>query len=191
VWLADLPREHDGLTLVAISDMHLGTLLGERWMSRLIARVNELQPDLVVVVGDVVDGSVDHVETLVPTLKKLRAPHGVWAVTGNHEYYAGLDRSVAVLEAAGCRLLRNRWAEAVPGLVVAGVDDLTAGQQFGLKGCSFEEALANRPRSPVILLSHTPWQPDRAAVLGVVLMLSGHTHNGQVWPFNVRRQIQK
>jgi uncharacterized protein len=183
VRLPGLPRARDGLTLVALSDMHLGTLLGERWMSRLIDRVQQLRPDLVVIVGDLVDGNVDHVETLVPALKRLQAPLGVWSVTGNHEYYAGVERSVGLLDAAGYTVLRNRSVEVTPGLVLAGVDDLTANRQFGFNDRSLERALSNRPAGAVILLSHTPWETERAAALGAGLMLSGHTHNGQIWPF--------
>ncbi len=101
VQLAGLPPERDGLVLVAVSDLHLGTLIGKRWLERLVDRVEELRPDLLLVVGDLVDGNIGHVKSLLPHLNKLRAPLGVWAVTGNHEYYAGLDRSIALFEAAG------------------------------------------------------------------------------------------
>jgi len=184
VQLAGLPRERDGTTLVAISDLHVGTLIGERWVKRLIGRVNELKPDLIVIVGDLVDGNVGRAEGLLPILKTLRAPLGVWAVTGNHEYYAGLDRSLALLKEAGFRILRDQSAEAVPGLVLAGVDDLTARPPSGPGYRPMEKALTNRPPGATILLSHSPWQADSAAALGVGLMLSGHTHAGQIWPFN-------
>lgn len=191
VSLAGLPKERDGLVLVAISDLHLGTLIGKRWMTRLVARVNELQPDVVLVAGDVVDGEVGRLEPLLPVLKTLRAPLGVWAVTGNHEFYAGLDRSIHLLEEAGYTVLRDRWAEVVPGLVVAGVDDLTARRQFGRSDRPVEKALARaaaaglagRPPGAVVLLSHSPLQADTAAAAGAGLMLSGHTHDGQIWPF--------
>jgi predicted MPP superfamily phosphohydrolase len=183
VRLAGLPRERDGLVLVGISDLHLGTLIGGPWMTRLVGRVNDLRPDAVLVAGDLVDGEVGSLEPLLPVLKTLRAPLGVWAVTGNHEFYAGLDRSVALLEAAGYTVLRDRWAEIVPGLVVAGVDDLSARRQFGRPGRPVEKALANRPPGAAILLSHSPWQADVAAAAGAGLMLSGHTHDGQIWPF--------
>jgi predicted MPP superfamily phosphohydrolase len=192
VRLPGLPRERDGLVLVAISDLHLGTLIGERWMRRLVARVNDLQPDVIVIVGDLVDGEVGRLEPLLPVLKTLRAPLGVWAVTGNHEYYAGLERSVDLLEAAGYTVLRDRWAEVVPGLVMAGVDDLTSRRQFGDVGRPIEQALAraaaaglaDRPPGAVVLLSHSPLQAEAAAAGGVGLMLSGHTHGGQIWPFS-------
>jgi hypothetical protein len=184
VSVAGLPPERDGLVLVALSDLHLGTLIREPWMKRLARRVAGLRPDLVVVVGDVVDGSVGEVEPLVSVLQEVRAPLGVWAVTGNHEFYAGLERSVGLLEAAGYTVLRDRWVEVVPGLVLAGVDDLTAREQFALKNQPLEKALSGRPPGATILLSHTPWQAEAAAAANVRLMLSGHTHNGQIWPFN-------
>jgi len=183
VSLAGLPRERDGLVLVVISDLHLGTLIGERWMTRLIGRVNDLRPDVVLVAGDLVDGEVGRLEPLRPVLKTLRAPLGVWAVTGNHEYYAGLERSVELLEEAGYTVLRDRWAEIVPGLVVAGVDDLSARRQFGHPDRPLDQALNGRPPGAVILLSHSPLQADAAAAAGAGLMLSGHTHDGQIWPF--------
>jgi uncharacterized protein len=184
VQLAGLPPDRDGLTLVEISDLHLGSLINQDWMARLVARVNELRPDLVAVVGDVVDGNVGQVETLLPVLRQLRAPLGVWAVTGNHEYYAGIERCVSLFQAAGYTVLRNRWAQVAPGLVLAGVDDLTARRQFGHAGHPLDNALAKRPPGATILLSHSPLQVEHAAALGAGLMLSGHTHNGQIWPFN-------
>ena len=188
--LPGLPAERDGLTVVAISDLHLGTLTGERWLAQLWGQVNDLKPDLVVVVGDLVDGNVRHVETLLPTLKQLRAPLGIWAVTGNHEYYAGLEQSVNLLESAGYGLLRDRWSEVVPGLVIAGVDDLTAREQFGQTNGAVERALANRPAGATLLLSHSPLESDRAAAAGAHLMLSGHTHAGQIWPFKYLVQLK-
>jgi predicted MPP superfamily phosphohydrolase len=191
VSLAGLPRERDGLVLVAVSDLHLGTLIGRRWMAHLVARIDGLKPEVVVIVGDLVDGEVGRLEPLLPVLKTLRAPLGVWAVTGNHEYYAGLDRSVRLLKAAGYTVLQDRWAEVAPGLVLAGVDDLTARRQFGRADRAIEKALAraaaaglaNRPPGATILLSHSPLQAGTAAAAGAGLMLSGHTHDGQIWPF--------
>ena len=184
VALAGLPAERDGVVLVEISDVHFGTLIGERWMQRLVKRVMDLRPDLVVVVGDLVDGSVGRVEPLLSVLKPLQAPLGVWAVTGNHEFYAGLDRSVALFEAAGYKVLRDRSAEVAPGLVLAGVDDLTARGEAGDGDRPVEKALAGRRPGAAILLSHSPLQAETAAASGAGLMLSGHTHDGQIWPFN-------
>jgi predicted MPP superfamily phosphohydrolase len=183
VRLPGLPKERDGTTLVAISDVHLGTLIGSRWMERLVARINGLRPDLVVVVGDLVDSHIDHAEVVLPVLRQLRAPLGVYAVTGNHEFYAKVDDCVRLMQDAGYTVLRDRSVTVVPGLVVAGVDDLTARRQFGLGNEAVPKALANRAAGGTILLSHTPWQAE-AAANGAGLMLSGHTHGGQIWPFS-------
>jgi hypothetical protein len=182
--LAGLPASCDGLRMVAVSDLHLGSLLGERWLRSLVQQINGLKPDLVVAVGDVVDGDGRHIEPLVPVLKTVQAPLGVWAVTGNHEFYVGLEKSVKFLEEAGWTVLRDRAVEVRPGLVLAGVDDLTARQQFGEQSRPLEKALVNRPAGATILLSHSPWQAEEAASRGVGLMLSGHTHGGQIWPFH-------
>ncbi len=183
VALPDLPAGRDGTVLVELSDMHLGTLIGERWLTRVVARVDAMKPDMIVVDGDLIDGDVPRVEPMVPTLRRLHAPLGVWAVTGNHEFYAGLKRSVRLFEDAGFRVLEDRSGEAAPGLVLAGVDDLTARRQLGLGGAPVERALAGRPPGATIFLSHTPWEANEAAALGAGLMLCGHTHDGQIWPF--------
>jgi len=137
-----------------------------------------------VAVGDLVDGNAERVTGLPPVLRKLRAPLGVWAVTGNHEYYAGARACVRFFEESGMRVLRDEWAEVVPGLVLAGVDDLTARGQFGELDHPMVAALASKPAgSATILLSHSPWQVQEAAAGGAGLMISGHTHRGQIWPF--------
>jgi predicted MPP superfamily phosphohydrolase len=183
VSMAGLPRERDGLVVVELSDLHLGTLIGERWMARQVARVNALKPDLVVVVGDLVDGNVGAVEPLLPLLRELRAPLGIWAVTGNHEFYAGIERCVRLFDDAGFHVLRDASAEIAPGLVLAGVDDLTGRRQFNLNGEPVKRALAGRPPGATVFLCHSPWKADLAASAGVDLMLCGHTHDGQIWPF--------
>jgi predicted MPP superfamily phosphohydrolase len=123
---------------------------------------------------------------MLETLRRLRAPLGVWAVMGNHEFYDSRGIGLTLMQQAGVTVLRDRWAEVSPGLVLAGVDDLTtrryrAGPQ---EGDSVLKALAARPPGATILLSHTPWEADVAAGAGAGLMLSGHTHGGQIWPFN-------
>lgn len=184
VRVASLPGGRTELKLVQLSDLHLGTLLGERWLARRIAQVGALAPDLVVVTGDLVDGEAQAVEPLVPALRTLTAPLGVWGVTGNHEYYAGLERCLSVLSAGGIRVLRDEWALAAPGLVLTGVDDLTARRQLGLDGKTLDAAFAGLPHPAVVVhLSHSPLLVREAAERGARLMLSGHTHGGQLWPF--------
>jgi len=183
VTMAGLPRERDGLTVVAASDLHLGGVIGENWLAARIAQIEALHPDLVVLVGDVVDQNPAPVEAMLPTLQRLRAPLGVWAVTGNHEHYAGAARCVALFEAAGFQVLRDRATVVVPGLVLAGVDDLSARPSAGRDFSPLTKALAGRPAGATILLSHSPVQVEIAAKAGAGLMLSGHTHNGQIWPF--------
>lgn len=189
VRLAGLPPERDGLVLVAVSDFHLGTLLGRRWLERVVHRIDDAKPDLVVIAGDLIDGDVARVTPRLPQLKQLRAPLGVWAVTGNHEVYAGLEPSVELIEQAGIRVLRDRWTEIVPGLVLAGVDDPSA--RRGAAGVALRAALQQRPKgAATILLSHSPVAVDAAAGSGVGLMLCGHTHAGQIWPFNFVVRLQ-
>ncbi len=182
VTIKGLRPEHEGVVIVQITDLHLGELLGQRWLEGRLAQIEALHPDVIVMTGDLLN-EVQLVEPLVPTLRRLHAPLGVYAVTGNHEFYAGLNASLRLFEEAGFRVLRNASVEAAPGLVIAGVDDLTAGRQFSMPGQSIERALAVRPAGATILLSHTPWNGEQAASHGVGLMLSGHTHGGQIWPF--------
>lgn len=182
VALSGLPAAMDGTVLVALSDMHLGALLGERWLSARIAQVRAQRPDLVVLLGDIFEGHGPPEGPLLERFAALSAPLGTYAVAGNHEFHGGgrLDR----LEKTGFALLRNRWAAVGTGLVLAGVDDLTSLRRRGRDGGdAVRRTLAGRPDGAVVLLSHTPWEAETAAESGAGLMLSGHTHGGQIWPF--------
>jgi predicted MPP superfamily phosphohydrolase len=183
VSLFGLPDEMDNTVLVAASDLHLGSVLGERWLEARITQIQAERPDLVALVGDLFEGHGQPPGDLLPVLRRLSAPLGVWVVPGNHEFHGGDNTGTSLIKEAGFQLLRNLWAEVRPGLVLAGVDDLTASRRSGQSGDQFAKALAGRPPGATILLSHTPWQADKAARVGLGLMLSGHTHGGQVWPF--------
>jgi len=182
VHLKGLPRERDGMVLVALSDLHLGILSSKNELTALMNRVNQLHPDLIVIVGDLVDSNANEAEPFIPILKTLQAPLGVWGVTGNHDFYAGLDRSLNIFEKSGFKVLRDQSVAATNGLVIAGVDDL--GTRFWEGSKPVEAALTNRPSGATLFLSHTPTLAENAAARGVGLMLSGHTHDGQIWPFN-------
>lgn len=181
VHLAGLPEELDGTVVVALSDMHLGSLLGPRWLEARVAQAAAARPDLVVLLGDITEGHGRPVGELLPIMRRLSAPMGVWAVRGNHENHGSGE---SLLEEAGFGVLRDTWAEVRPGLVLAGVDDVRAWRDTGAGGQSVSKALAGRPGSATILLSHIPWHAEVAADAGVGLMLSGHTHGGQIWPFD-------
>jgi predicted MPP superfamily phosphohydrolase len=182
VVLAGLPAALDGTVLVALSDLHLGTLLDGEWLAARIAQVRAERPDLVVLLGDLFEGHGQPEGEMLPVFRTLRAPLGVFAVTGNHEFH-GREANLRMLDAAGIPVLHDRWAAAAPGLVFAGVDDLTARRRSGAGGDPVGAALAGRPPGAAILLSHSPLQAGRAAAAGAGLMLSGHTHGGQIWPF--------
>lgn len=186
VRLAGLPAELDGTRIVVLSDTHLGTMIGRDWLEARISQVQALHPDLILLAGDIIEGDdAEKEEQLVSSFRKLSAPMGVFAVTGNHEYYAGLDHSLKLLSEAGARTLRDESIELRPGLVLAGVDDLTARRQRGGSIERYvERALPGRTTGATIFVSHSPMRPERAAALGAALMISGHTHNGQIWPFN-------
>ena len=190
VRLEGLPAALDGTVVVALSDLHLGSLLDGSWLAARVAQVEAEKPDMVVLLGDLVEGHGVAEVGLLRTLARVRAPLGVWAVAGNHERFGnGSEARQRALEAEGVHVLRDRWEEAAPGLVVAGVDDLTSRRRAGVRGFPLEAALARRPPGATVLLSHSPLESEAASRAGVGLMLSGHTHGGQIWPFGylVRR----
>jgi predicted MPP superfamily phosphohydrolase len=178
-----LPGDLEGMVIVAMSDLHLGSQRGEQWLADRVAQVNKERPDLVVLLGDIFEGHSSPQQDLLLTFGRLSAFQGVWVVPGNHEFLEDQGTSIRLMEKAGLHVLRDRWAEVRPGLILAGVDDLTALSRAGERRDSLSKALGGRPPGATILLSHTPWQAERASSAGVGLMLCGHTHGGQIWPF--------
>jgi len=181
--LAKLPERGDGYTIVQLTDVHIGPLLGERFSRRVVDRVNALAPDLIVLTGDLVDGRVDELRRHVAPLGDLRARDGVFSVTGNHEYYWDADAWLAELRALGIRMLRNERVAIADGFELAGVDDSSSVKMAVGHGEDIPRALAGRdPALPVVLLAHHPSTIPRAVLAGVDLQLSGHTHGGQLLP---------
>jgi predicted MPP superfamily phosphohydrolase len=180
--LNGLPAALDGTVVVAMSDLHLGTLLDGEWLRARAAQVGELKPDLVVLLGDIFEGHGEPNPEWLSLLGAIPAKLGIWAVSGNHEFHGGNGNGI-LADGSGVKVLRNRWAEVAPGLVLAGVEDGNGGQNPGEGGPSAARALAGRPAGAAILLNHYPTQADIAVQAGAGLMLSGHTHGGQVWPF--------
>jgi uncharacterized protein len=179
VYLAGLPRELNGTVIVAMSDLHLGTQLGKGWLEARVEQVRQQRPDLVFLLGDIFEGHGAPQDDLLPALRSLTAPLGVWAVPGNHEFHGNNNTGLSMMKSAGFQVLFNRWAEVRPGLILAGVEDLTASSRAA-QNDPLSKAIANRPSGTTVLLSHTPWQAEKAAKAGVGLMLSG---GGQIWPF--------
>jgi predicted MPP superfamily phosphohydrolase len=193
--LGKLPAGLNGTTIVQLSDVHVGPTIGRRFLSRIVDRVNALDPDVVAITGDLVDGSVLRLARHVAPLGRLRARHGVYFVTGNHEYYSGAEEWCAHLAALGVRVLRNERVSIGSGTDsydLAGVDDF-AGRHFGHgHGADLGQALAGRDESrEVVLLAHQPRAVVEAERAGVGLQISGHTHGGQIWPFNFLVRLQQ
>lgn len=182
VALDGLPREANGTVLVVASDMHLGSLLGHGWASERAAQFELLHPDLLLLVGDIFEGDETTYSNWLPVLQQFRATHGVYVVTGNHEFYAGGAKIVDLFRRAGFHVLRDESIEPIPGLVLIGVDDIAFRGRVA-HAAVMEKVLRQRPEGASVLLSHTPQETQRAASAGIGLMLSGHTHEGQIWPF--------
>jgi predicted MPP superfamily phosphohydrolase len=188
-----LPPAFDGFTVVQISDLHVGPLEGGAWLGEVVDRCNALAPDLVAVTGDVIDGPVDLVGDEVAPLAGLRARHGVHLCAGNHEYYSGIGAWLAEFERLGLRVLRNeRVAIERDGarIDLAGVHDLHGGRFGPEHAPDLDAALGDRdPARLCLLLAHQPAHVDEAAAHGVDLVLAGHTHGGQLWPFGALTRL--
>ncbi|GAB1643926.1 metallophosphoesterase [Krasilnikovia sp. MM14-A1259] len=182
--LAKLPRALDGTRFAVVSDIHLGPLSASHHVGRIVDMINSLDADVVCIVGDLVDGSVAELGRYAEPLARIRSRQGAYFVTGNHEYYRpDYQDWVAEVARLGVRPLQNERV-ALGALDLAGVNDV-AGKAYG-QGPDFGKALGGRDTSrPVVLLAHQPSQVREAAEFGVDLQLSGHTHGGQMVPFNL------
>jgi len=174
--------------IAVVSDIHLGTIIGPRRERRLVNKINFLKPDLVLFAGDVVDedlGPVLH-QNVGEELKNISAPQGIFSITGNHEYIGGVDAAVGFLTQHGITVLRDSVIRVLDELYIVGREDHDQ-KRFGGKGKKpLKDLLLDVDMTkPVIVMDHQPVNLDESVNAGVDLHLSGHTHNGQIWPFNL------
>lgn len=194
--IAGLPAPLHGFTIAQITDLHVGPTIKQAYVAGVVNRLNALQPDLIAMTGDLVDGDVEGLRPHVGPLAGMRARHGVFAVTGNHEYYSGVAQWVAEYERLGMRVLMNEHTVIEhdgAALVVAGVTDFSAGKFDSDQASDPVRALAGSPAGvvPTILLAHQPRSAPAAEQAGFDLQLSGHTHGGQFWPWSLFVPLQQ
>jgi predicted MPP superfamily phosphohydrolase len=187
VGLRRFPKSLDGFRIVQLTDVHIGPTIDGTWLRGIVERVNALEPDIVAITGDLVDGSVAELRAHVAPLAQLRARHGVYFVTGNHEYYSGVHGWVDELRRLGIRVLHNEHVvlrHAGAELVLAGVPDYSGHHFDADHGSDPEAALRGAPANAArVLLAHQPRTAPAAARAGFDLQLSGHTHGGQFLPW--------
>ena len=171
-----------GVRIVAITDLHLGYGIGNQELKHWVKLINAEKPDIVLITGDIVDNSIRPLEKvgMDEWLRQIKAPLGVYACPGNHEYISGVDRSLAFLKQANIQLLRDSVALVDDRFYIIGRDDRTNRNRASLQ--ALMQGLD--ATKPVIVLDHQPYHLEEAEEAGVDLQLSGHTHRGQVWPFS-------
>jgi uncharacterized protein len=185
-----VPKKASGLSSVRIvmaSDIHLGTIIGRERLEGIVARINRLAPDLVLLPGDIVDEDLAPVihDNVGDLLRSIRAPYGVIAITGNHEYIGGVEEACRYLTEHGIVVLRDQVLKVAESLYVVGREDRSIHRFTGASRKPLPEIMAQVDRSlPVILMDHQPFDLEDAARNGVDIQLSGHTHHGQLWPIN-------
>jgi len=175
------------LNIVAVSDIHLGTIICRSRLERIVEMMNALDPDLVLLPGDVVDEDLAPVikQNLGETLRSIKSRYGVIAITGNHEYIGGVEAAVKYLREHGITVLRDSAQQVNGSVYVVGRDDLSGNRFGGPRRKSLSEIMNGVDKSyPVILMDHQPFGLNEAEQNGIDLQLSGHTHHGQLWPFN-------
>ena len=193
--LANLPQKLEGFTIAQISDIHVGQTIKRNFVEAIVDRVNRLEADMIAITGDVADGSVPELAHHTEPLARLASRHGTYFVTGNHEYYSGANEWIRELERLGAKVLMNEHVVldhdgAV--LTVAGVTDWSA-HHFDPSHQSDPHAAAKGApeHAPKVLLAHQPRSAPFAEAAGYQLQLSGHTHGGQFWPWNLFVGLQQ
>lgn len=180
--LRSLPAQLNGLKIVQLTDLHISHLFKRDWLQQVVDKTNALNPDVIVITGDLIDGLVQDRWQDIGAYAQLKAKYGVFAITGNHEYYFGASQWVQAFEKLGMRVLQNEHVvlqhQGEP-FVLAGVND-EAAVKFGLAGPDINKALAGAPKVTTILLDHRPKQVHENIAKGVDLQLSGHAHGGMI-----------
>lgn len=180
-------RQLPSIRIAVASDIHLGTIVSTRRLKRIVGMINDLQPDIVLLPGDVVDEDLAPVirYNLGETLRTIKAKYGVVAITGNHEYIGGVEPAVHYLQEHGMVVLRDNAILIANSLYIIGREDRSIGQFAGRQRVPLAELMKDVDRSfPIILMDHQPFHLEEAEQAGVDMQLSGHTHHGQLWPFN-------
>jgi hypothetical protein len=175
------------LSIVSVSDIHLGTIIGRRRLERLVSRVNSLNPDLILLPGDIVDEDLAPVikQNLGEHLARFKSTFGVYAIMGNHEYIGGAEEAYAYLSNHGVTVLRDRVIKLENSLYLVGREDRSMQRFTGRPRKPLSELMAPvDKRSPVILMDHQPFHLEEGENNGADLQISGHTHHGQLWPNN-------
>ncbi len=174
------------VSIVQISDLHFGTLVCEKWLSKIVDKVNSLEADIVVITGDLVDGKIFDKRENLDKLKSLTAKKGVYIVTGNHEFYFGIDKFTKIINETEFKLLRNENVILENGIIIAGVDEITAERFIKDGGPNLQKTFNNIDKNNLIIfLSHQPDLFDEARKYGIDIQLSGHTHMGQIPPMDL------
>ncbi len=170
------------VTIAQISDLHLGMMLGDEFLERVIGIARDAKPDIIVATGDVIDGQGDDLSELAAHFRKLESPNGIYAVLGNHESFAGLDKSLRFFDEAGITVLRGEYVP-VEGIILAGVDDPTLGRDAREMRADQRQALVLAKKNKfIVLLKHQPLVDND---IPFDLQLSGHAHGGQIFPFGL------
>jgi uncharacterized protein len=185
IFLEKMPAELSGMTLVQLSDLHLGNLTSLDRLRWIVNQVNGMSPDLVAITGDLIDRDIYRDEEFCQVLGEIRARYGMLAVPGNHDYYGGYNKFLQIASRSNITVLSNKWLLLAGTIQVAGLDE-PAGRSVMQGGPDLEKALAGYdPGRLTILLSHRPDVFDRAARKKIDLQLSGHSHAGQIPPMDL------
>ena len=185
-----IPKQANGmkeLNAVLMSDIHLGTLIGNGHFEKIVKQVEKINPDIILLAGDVLDEDLEPVlrQNIGATLKRLQAPLGVYGVMGNHEYIGGAESAYNYLVSHGLKIIRDSVVKVNDNFYLIGREDRDKPRFAGRERKGLEEIVEKADAGyPLILIDHQPYYLEKAASLGIDLQVSGHTHHGQLWPLN-------